>query len=121
MTSAARLATLWASVLFLFASSGCGTIHTRWGQHKFGAYPYQGAAVDVVGVFDSEGVYYTLPSLPFDLAVDTVCLPVDLIWWMCGIEKDHSHSWQDCLDDRVSPPAPWNPQTNAPPVAGGAR
>jgi uncharacterized protein YceK len=84
-------------VLLLIAS--CGTYIVRCdGEYEaekfFGAYPYQEVLVDVfmIGLTPEEGVpgLLGLFSLPIDLALDTVFLPFDLLWWSQGQEKEMS-------------------------------
>ena len=78
--------------------SGCaGTIVTRFGgsvnDPHFGAYPYQAPVIDLklmgaggkLGLFEFE---VGILSLPLDIAIDTVFLPVDLIMWTFGCKKN---------------------------------
>ncbi len=85
--------TLFVTVL-LFTSC-IGTISTRTGGDHIGRYPYQALYID----------FYEMPqelihkdenlaivplfifSFPFDLVIDTVLLPADLITWPFGYEK----------------------------------
>jgi len=71
---------------------------TRVSEDPFGAYPLQGVAFDfymgneVVGNSiqnheDPDQLLYPLLSLPFDLVIDVILLPADLIAWPLGYEK----------------------------------
>lgn len=91
--------------------SGCaGTIATRINQKSFaGAYPYSSMKNDwelaTIGFTDkiqkSTNAYMPPPaaitvctilgvlSVPLDLALDTVFLPVDLVCWPLGFSKNN--------------------------------
>ena len=79
-------------------TTGCGTLITRGGYEHFGAYPYQGVGKDVTmlaktpkAIVHPEGIgeaILVIVSLPCDLILDTVFLPVDAIGWMRGKKKD---------------------------------
>lgn len=97
--------------LFLVAATslaGCGTLSTRGHlQPVVGAYPLQGTALDLAGLYagftdpvlwhpehdraakvSKEGeVIGLLLSLPADLVIDVVLLPVDLVAWPFGWQK----------------------------------
>ena len=83
-------------LLLLICSSGCGTFITRTGSQHFGAFPYQSVGVDVeiassTFIKPDAGAYglgYGLISVLPDLAIDTILLPVDLIWWARGKAKN---------------------------------
>ena len=75
----------------------CGTIATR-GSVPVGAYPFASVEFDVVligALFDSSVEKSTrdrdagagLLSLPVDLAIDAVLLPIDLVAWIFGARK----------------------------------
>ncbi len=80
--------------------AGCGTVMTRspgFGSSSCGAYPYQAVGADAVMFVDPIFVctnYSTaagigtvvtaLVSLPIDTCVDTLLLPVDVIYWADG-------------------------------------
>ena len=82
-----------AAVALCAALSSCGTVYSRGTHAVFGAYPFQGVAVDAVmitGHFrDDREVYIAqgLMSLPFDLVVDVALCPLDLIAWVLGGRK----------------------------------
>ena len=94
-------------VLALAASwSGCGTIYTRTNRSPVGRYPFDAVALDlwmlpmaftgrheVLGE-SKHGKQLTalgLLSLPIDLVLDTVLLPVDGIAWLFGAIKRDDH------------------------------
>lgn len=65
----------------------------------FGSYPYRAVVDDVEIVawsggsipdspaLGSIGVLAGIVSIPFDIVVDTVLLPVDTVGWICGKKK----------------------------------
>ncbi|HEY9049939.1 MAG TPA: YceK/YidQ family lipoprotein [Gammaproteobacteria bacterium] len=86
--------------LFTVFLSGCfGTYNTRIMDHNqakdtswAGKYPYQAVALDVDAAANPRhgGAIVTIISIisiPLDLVVDTILLPVDLIMWPLGFEK----------------------------------
>jgi uncharacterized protein YceK len=87
-------------VIPLFVT-GCGTIMTRGDENvTFGAYPYQAVANDVCywipesfhqpGHPVAEGVDLgtAILSIPIDLTVDTILLPLDIGYWIAGQKKN---------------------------------
>lgn len=74
--------------LMVAVISGCGTVMSRGGDNFFGAYPYQSTATDVGMCGSTETIGAGLPSIPFDLILDTVFLPFDLGFWASGQHKD---------------------------------
>ena len=81
-----------SGLLLTVLLSGCGTVGTRLGHTSFGAYPYQAIATDVEAVAEADvpGEIRILAflSFPFDLVLDTLLLPPDLILWAAGHKKD---------------------------------
>jgi hypothetical protein len=85
--------------MIAFLGPGCGTAGTRvLCDRSFGAYPYQGVAIDFTlipassdqpGHPTEEGINCAtaILSIPLDLVVDTVLLPVDLVYWGQGKHK----------------------------------
>ena len=79
-------------------TTGCGTLITRGGNERFGAYPFQGVGEDMTmlvkvpkAIVHPDGIgeaILVIVSLPCDLIADTVLLPVDAIWWIRGKKKD---------------------------------
>lgn len=74
----------------------CGTLITRGVSNHdvFGAVPYTAVAQDVVACgYVSDGfeggmcAVVAFVSIPLDLTLDTLFLPVDLFAWLCGYEK----------------------------------
>ena len=88
-------------LLPLLLAAGCGTFKTRTGNTQFGAYPYEGVAEDFTHMPDAINknrpgktiMEFTvlIVSIPFDLGLDTVLLPVDLACWSFGEHKDGFH------------------------------
>lgn len=92
--------------IMLLVFSGCmGTIFTRVQRPNpdkswTGAYPFQAIALDCYGSYQmiqtggsdkvspGLGVTILLLSLPIDIVVDAVLLPVDLVAWPMGFEKN---------------------------------
>lgn len=68
--------------------SGCGTIVSRTGDQKYGAYPYQAVAADVALLFIPPITILAAASFPADAVLDTIFLPADLIHWADGDKKD---------------------------------
>jgi hypothetical protein len=75
---------------------------TRGSPHLVGAYPLQAVAFDLVfiskvtgeggemmGMAAGPGYFFItgLLSLPFDLALDLVALPIDSLAWACGYRR----------------------------------
>lgn len=79
-------------ILLLSSLSGCGTIITRTGYKKYGAYPYQAVGTDVVLLFLPPITIGAAISLPADAVVDTIFLPADLVHWADGDKKDGTFS-----------------------------
>ncbi len=77
-------------LLIVLTLTGCGTVVSRTGSKSFGAYPYQAVATDVavVAVEKPEVKVLAFFSIPFDLILDTLFLPPDLIFWIGGNKKD---------------------------------
>ena len=81
--------------------SGCfGTFGTRTGNQCVGEYPYKAIVLNVGGITEYAGnnngsgfgsnflmITICVLSLPIDIAIDTVLLPVDLISWPFGMKK----------------------------------
>ena len=83
----ARLLVLVFCLVFI---SGClGTISTRDKGNFAGGYPYQAVAFDGYCVAEARGNLAPggLVSMPLDLVVDTVLLPIDLLLWPFGFKK----------------------------------
>lgn len=93
---------IFACCASLTTLSGCGTIASRGQRSWFGAYPFQGVGVDLVFLsktFDAPQdflgmkapgsffLFWGLVSLPFDLVVDAVALPLDVGGWIFGVHK----------------------------------
>lgn len=81
--------------------NGCfGTYATRFMANDrskdtswVGKYPYQSIASDFnTAAHPRHGgaviTMISIVSIPFDLVVDTILLPVDLILWPMGLKKD---------------------------------
>lgn len=78
----------------LICVTGCGTIELRGGGTPvFGAYPYQSTAQDIKWCGNAETIAGGLPSMPFDLILDTACLPLDLLSWAFGHYKSFDKSF----------------------------
>ena len=82
-------------VLILVMNCGCATVITRGGRHPFGAYPYQAASLDIRALPsarpDESKVIHTSQKILLTAAdglVDTILLPLDLIFWAFGVHKD---------------------------------
>lgn len=99
--SPTRTAALLALALL---STSCGTVLTRTRGDVFGYYPYEALVADarLIGYglgFDIEiqghgdrmtaddGIGGGLISLPIDLVLDTIALPIDLVAWAFGCDK----------------------------------
>lgn len=82
--------------------SGCGSLFSRGMGAPFGGYPFEAVALDAVFICSVGGpgqqvldqwmtgdvlFFWGLLSLPFDLLMDTIMLPVDLGAWACGHHK----------------------------------
>jgi len=82
---------------------GCGTVFSRSSPDLFGAYPLLAVEFDLVLISEVSGdggeamgmaagpafFFVTgLVSLPFDLAIDVVALPIDLVAWALGYQRD---------------------------------
>ena len=74
--------------IIIVVTSGCGTVMTRGGDNFFGAPLYQATVADVGMCGSTETIGAGLPSFPFDLVLDTVFLPFDLVFWATGQHKD---------------------------------
>ncbi len=91
--SARRRIPLFASAALCVALSSCGTLYSRGTHAVFGAYPFQGVAVDAVmitGTFRNDHEVYIaqgIMSLPLDLVIDLALCPLDLIAWALGGRK----------------------------------
>jgi uncharacterized protein YceK len=75
------------------ALSGCGTAGSRFHGAVVGGLPFQAVAFDVLaasatGAPDA-GVRWLqgLVSLPFDLVIDAVLMPADVVAWIFGVHK----------------------------------
>lgn len=85
-------------------STSCGTVLTRTRGDVFGYYPYEALVADakLIGYslgFDiaiegtlnrtpaDDGLTAGLLSLPLDLVLDTIALPIDLVAWAFGGDK----------------------------------
>ncbi len=90
--------------LLIVSQSGCiGTMLSR-GNHDFaGKYPLQAVACDIQHVvndkFDGLGILVVtgcIISVPVDLAVDVVLMPVDLVLWPFGFDRGSTDggSWR---------------------------
>jgi uncharacterized protein YceK len=83
--------------MMLLLQSCIGTASTRFQNDSFvGAYPYSAVGTDLVlfgenlGKPAHLGGFIALPSLisiPLDLVVDSILLPIDLITWPFGLRK----------------------------------
>ena len=99
-------------VMLCFACSlplfGCGTVFTRASPDLFGAYPLQAVVFDLafiskvgegsqefMGMSPNGGWFFVtgVVSLPFDLAIDLVALPVDLVAWTLGATRTRGGWW----------------------------
>jgi len=78
------------------ALKGClGTAMTRCQGQPIGGIPYSGTAFSAVATAEcvtandaaAIGALVSIPSLPVDLAVDTILLVPDLIGWCLGATK----------------------------------
>jgi uncharacterized protein YceK len=81
--------------------AGCGTFLSRAGHKPFGAYPYEAVCFDAS--YARHALHTDIDSQkmtendwiagPFiivgDAALDTVLLPIDLLFWLFGAHKDH--------------------------------
>ena len=98
--------------LALCASSGaCGTAISRDRDGDgtvFGAYPFEAVAIDVEIMGMQGFLLCGLASLPFDLVVDVVASPIDLVAWVCGADKMPSK--HASADDPATPRSPWTPR-----------
>ena len=91
-----------AALLALASLPACGTAFSRGSGSVFGAYPFHAVAID--GCFMSKTfnapesfmglmvpgpvfLIWGLVSLPVDLAVDVLLLPIDLGAWILGDSK----------------------------------
>lgn len=95
----AALGRFSALLLAALCLSGCGTLITRTtmampGGDFAGAYPFQAVAVDVDGMFHQKSglleeccKIMAFMSIPFDLAIDLVLSPIDLLLWPMGFTK----------------------------------
>jgi len=93
--------------------SGCvGTIASRNISEgdPFGQYPYQAVVTDCNEVFRDKkfeflgyfNTYIGVIAFPFDLAVDTVLLPIDLFFWPFGFKKkDYMRYERDAAGGRI--------------------
>ena len=71
--------------------SGCllGTAYSRsGGENSFGKYPYMAIAVDVKAMGSPAAAGWGVLSIPLDLVIDTVLMPVDLVLWPLGYTKE---------------------------------
>jgi len=84
-------------VISIFLNTGCvGTFMTRFDNDFFGSYPFLAAYYDlqITGACLEEPSFLAVPAffiaLPIDFAVDAVFMPIDLVCWAAGKEKDYS-------------------------------
>ena len=89
----------YALLILLMGLTGCGTICTRstCGYNTFGSRPFEAVAQDVIAVDEACTTYadalqvsvatFCIISMPADLALDTICLPVDAVAWMYECQK----------------------------------
>jgi hypothetical protein len=100
-----KIAKYIVMVLIIFSLFGCmGTLTTRVYKHNdvepdfVGAYPFSGLANDVKHVIKGNGENHvpvpdgftrmvSFLSIPFDIVVDAILLPADLIAWPFGLKK----------------------------------
>jgi len=100
----------FCALLLAAVLPGCGTLFGRTRADYIGAYPGQAIVFDVWAMSslfqgkDPERPHDDLErrregemnfvggllSLPFDVVIDVVLLPADLIGWLFGLEKDFS-------------------------------
>jgi uncharacterized protein YceK len=84
------------TVLMLILTSGCaGTLHSRFDRVQstssscFGKWPYQAVVTDFVVVKNKHPLAIVAAvSFPIDIIIDTICLPLDLVLWPFGFEKN---------------------------------
>ena len=90
------VSTICTCVLMISMFASCGTVIMRGGGPEgevitFGGYPYEEVAMDVflAAIFIEEPLagIAGLCSLPIDLALGTLFLPMDLIYWEKGEHK----------------------------------
>ena len=100
MGAAAATRPVLLAALASLTLPACGTLVTRLGDGPvFGAYPFEAVVLDVGlvgGAFGAEKntqsradgeAWMGLVSLPFDLVLDAVLTPVDLVAWAFGVRK----------------------------------
>ena len=100
MPSTLRVTSILIVLSSCLVMPGClGTYLSRTGGNGCGKYPYLAIVYDVevpLHVMDqpheswgskTAAVIFGILSVPFDLALDTVLLPLDLIAWPLGGEK----------------------------------
>jgi hypothetical protein len=110
---------------WVLSASSCGTMFSRSQDHTFGRYPFEAVAKDgvmisrcfepkvQVGGADLPGYTLTLWglfSLPVDLVIDTLALPVDLVAWACGNHKNDFYG----SGETPVPPKPERPEFKEP-------
>lgn len=98
-----RHSQLVASLVAALGCSACGSLCTRTLGPALGGVPGAAVVWDVMAMSKVAGPTHRLLdidwdgpwlfaggllSLPFDLAVDVVALPFDLVAWACGHEKN---------------------------------
>ena len=103
-------ATVLIFVVAAISVSACGTLTTRRPVRPVGAYPFAALWTDglmigqmfngpvAFGSFEMSGVEVALwgvVSLPVDLVVDAVFLPVDLVGWAFGARKHMGPPWPE--------------------------
>lgn len=110
LTAALILASASGSVGCLGTGTSRIPSYNRPDESWFGSYPYRAVVDDVEIIawsggsipdspaWGSVGILAGIVSIPFDLVVDTVLLPVDAIGWICGKKKGHAR-----LIPRVGP------------------
>ena len=97
-----------ALCLLATASASCGTLLTRVGDPAFGGWPFAAVVADGELMSKCFGPQQTLVdvdfdgpvlllggllSLPLDLGIDLLALPIDLVAWIAGNEKDVLHPY----------------------------
>ena len=85
-----RCLSIFAISIVVYLTTGCGTISTRMGDNQFGSPPYGAVVYDAKVIAERQPIAKGLAvlNIPFDLILDTVGLPIDLIFWAFGQEKD---------------------------------
>ncbi len=90
------------------ASASCGTLLTRPGGPAFGGWPFAAVAADgelLSKCFGPNQTFFDvdfagpvlllggLLSLPIDLGIDLLALPIDLVAWTAGNAKNVLHPY----------------------------